>query len=205
MTEAGKIVLRKPGAKPAVKKTDDPTIMTYRALMPLKVATRSGEVEERMYGDYVPEVLTWPKPGIWLQTARIEVAYINQSEYDRWRAAYEIRLEQEREFQREADENAAEIARVEAQLRELQVKAKKVESAKLYGNPDGNSQQVMGFTPDPTVEQKIDFGGVKMANGGVPRPVELPAVTRAPILPQNAGDNRTRQATVRRSATRKKV
>lgn len=179
-----------------VKRAADPTIQTYRALFPLNVAGEDGVVRTRQFGDYVPEVATWPKPGIWLQTRRIEVVHINQSELDRWQEDWDRRCAEEDERRLEQEENDREIERVRRELEEL-------EARKAGKSQKSVPQPPQDFQPEPAVEQKIDFGSVRMAKGGAPRPVEMPAMTRAPQIPQSVSENRVRPVQVRRVVRKK--
>jgi len=176
---------------------NDPVIMTYRALKPMRVADdETGETTHiRQFGDFVPEASAWRRPDTWLRGGFMEVVYVNQSEVERWRRAYEVRIQEE-------DAELLEQNEAELELQQLQRRIRELENArdKAKAGPDFNAK------PDPgtVLEEKIDFGGVKMAKGGLPRPVELPAPTRAPLPPQNTAEIRTRPTTVRRVAVRKK-
>lgn len=180
-----------PAAK--VKKTTDPTVMTYRALMPLQVCAADGTVQRRDFGDFVPEVFTWRSPGIWLKTGRIEQVYVNQSEIDAWQERYAERIAEELEAHKEAQEREKRMAELRAEMAAL-------EAAEKPRTPDFNAEPKReDFKPDKTVEEFIDFGGVKFNSTGAK---QLPQ-TRAPQLPANTADNRTRPQV--RRVVRKKV
>lgn len=174
----------------------DPVVMTYRALKPLRVADdETGETTHmRQFGDFVPEAVAWKRPDTWLRNGFIEVVYVNKSELDRWRKSYIRRI-------REEDAAAAEQNEVETELQILQARIRELEAEKQKKSiPDFNAKP----PKDQIREEKIDFGGVKMAGGGVPRPVALPKPSRAPLPPQNTGQVRARTAVRRVTVPRKK-
>lgn len=195
------IVLKK--ATPRAKKSaaaanSDPVITTYRALAPLRVADEGGETTHmRMFGDYVPEAASWPRIDTWLITKRIETVHINQSELDRWWEEYRNRIDEEDAEQDAKNEQAREIAELERRIAELKGRPTVV--------PDFNAVPDRRAQP---LEQKIDYskpvqdlGGVNFNSAG---PVEIPAVTRAPVPASHVGGNRSRPTTVRRAVVRKK-
>jgi hypothetical protein len=199
-----KVVVRK-GVSKQHKKTADRTVATYKALMPIQVASAAGVVEQRIFGDFVPEAASWPKIGVWLQTKRIEQVFVNESEIEEWRERYDQRKAEEVAAAQAA--SAEELEYQELMRRKAELEAKLGRPAGERRVPDFNAPQ--NFKPDKTVEQRIDFdggvkdmGGIKMRDGGLPRPIEL---SRAPQLPQNAAEVRTKPTTVRRVAVRKKV
>lgn len=195
---ANQVKLKRPVSKsvPAAKakKTLDPTVMTYRALMPLQVGIADGSVQSRVYGDFVPEAASWKNIGIWLKTNRIQQVYVNQSEIDAWQERYNERIAEELEAKKEADQR-------EKRLSELRAEMAALEAADSKRAPDFNAEpKDRNFKPDKTVEEFIDFGGVKFNGTGAK---ELPK-TRAPQVPANTAENRTRPAPARR-VVRKKV
>lgn len=197
------VVLKKKPGTPAAKKrvqNADPTVQTYRALAPLLVADPDGNgAHMRQFGDFVPEVSSWKNPGVYLRTAQVEMVYVNQSELDRWREDYEARTAQEDEEKADAVASQREIAELQRKILALQAKEKGEKSL-----PDFNAEPTSReFRPGKTREEKISFGGVKMKGGGIPHPVEIPSVTRAPALAQNTAENRTRPTTVRRVVRKK--
>lgn len=201
VVRAKRPVKSNPAAKSGrVVKTTDPTVMTYRALMPLQVATEDGTVQKREFGDFVPEVFSWKSPGIWLQTKRIEQVYVNQSEIDAWQERYAERLAEEKAAREEADER-------EKRLRELREEIALLEATENKPDPDFNAEpKNRDFAPSKTVAEKIDFGAVKMKNGSVPHPVELPK-TRAPKIPASTAEKRVKvtKPVLKRPVAMKKV
>lgn len=171
--------------------SSDPVVMTYRALKPIRVADdETGETTHmRQFGDFVPEAATWRRPDTWLRNGFIEVVYANKSEISKWRKVYLQRVAEEDAELAEKNAEEQELQELQRRIRELENrKAKKAEA------PDFNAK------PGKVLEEKIDFGGVKMASGGLPAPVQL---TRAPQLPKNIGQNRAQPLTVRRAVRKK--
>lgn len=204
---ANQVKLKRPVAKKNVpaarsKKASDPTVLTYRALMPLQVATVQGKIEKRVYGDFVPEAATWPKIGIWLKTNQIEKVYVNQSDIDAWRERYDEENEEEIQAQKDEELRQKRLAELREEMAALQGSAPQARVV-----PDFNAAPKNREIPnEQTVQEPIDFsqvqdlGGVKFSGSG---PAEVPR-TRAPQVPANTAENRTRPKTVRR-AVRKKV
>lgn len=179
---------------PARKKASDPTVMTWRALVPLRIADENGETTHvRQFGDFVPEAATWKNLNLYLKTQQLEIAYVNQSEIDAWRDRYDERIAEEDEALEEAKQVEAEKIALLKRLKELEAKEGKAEKA------PSNSHQVF---EDKTVQEKIDFGAVKK-QPGIPRPVELPTVTREVPLPKNVAENRNRPSSTGRVLRKK--
>lgn len=183
---------------PAKKKTTDPTVMTWRALVPLRVGDAEGTTHIRQFGDFVPEAATWKNLNIYLKTQQLEIAYVNQSELDAWREAYEERIAEEDAVQQEAEEREAKRIELLKQLRELEKQDAKSNS------PETPANSHQKFEPEKTQQEKIDFGGVKMKDGGMARPVSLPTVTRDVPQQKNVAENRTLPSKTGRTL-RKKV
>jgi hypothetical protein len=171
------------------QKSDDPTVRTYRSLTRLLVAddTEAGS-HYRHYGDFVPEAGKWPNIGVYLKGQQVEICYVNQSEIDMWREEYAERIAAEDGEKEEQSALAKEEAELRARLAQIQ-KEKMSEKDALVRDD---------FAPGKTEVQKIDFGGVKMGDGGAPHPVSIPDTTREVPQQKNVAENRTRPTTVRR-------
>lgn len=188
---------------PAKKKTTDPTVRTYRALAPLRVADEGGETTHmRQFGDFVPEADKWKNVGLYLRTQQIEICFVNQSELDAWREEYAERTAAEDEEASDQKKRDAEMADLRKRMSELE--KQNIDALKPKDFNEGQNGG-RGFQPDPTVEQRIDFGGVKRTDErGMPQPVKLPSVpTREVPQQHNVADNRTRPNSTRRVLKKK--
>jgi hypothetical protein len=183
----------------ATKKAEDPTVMTWRALAPLRVADEGADTTHlRQFGDFVPEAGKWRNLNTYLKTQQLEIAYVNQSELDAWRDMYAERIAEEDEALAEAKAVEEERLALMKRLRELD----KQDAEKKKSEPvPANSHQT--FEDGKTLQEKIDFGGIKKKGPGIPAPVELPKVTREVPVQRNVGENRTRQPSTSRVLRKK--
>lgn len=187
MTETVK-KLRKPGTaavRPAKSPTRiDPTITCFRALSTLTVADEDGiGTHQRVFGDYVPEAVTWKNLALYLKQGSLEKVYINQSELDRGMAELAERYAVEDAEKLAAKEEEEELAALEARRQELLAKRGKPEA------PAPKKVEDVDISGEKTVVEKIDMGGIKSKHAGMPRPVALPSVRNTMNIP-NVGENR---------------
>lgn len=178
------------------KKTTDPTVMTWRALVPLRIADEGSEkTHVRIFGDFVPEAAGWKNLNLYLKTQQLEIAYVNQSELDAWRERYDERIAEEEAADEEAKVREEERVALLKRLKELEAEEKK--------SPAVPSNSHQKFEEEKTVQEKIDYGAVPK-QPGLPRPVELPTVTREVAVQKNVAENRNRPSSTGR-VLRKKV
>lgn len=177
---------------PTRKKATDPTVQTWRALVPLLVADPDGVgAHYRQFGDFVPEVRTWRNADVWLRTGKIEVCYVNQSEIDNWREDFEIRCEEEDEAKLLANQAEAEELELRRRLAEIEARKSQRSDFNMGYNGGSHPQQ------DRTVREVIDFQGDKRDLGsvrstpGIPMTRELPRVPTREV-PQQRDVSRTR-------------
>lgn len=203
------VVLKKP-VRPAnhiapvtAKKDDasDPVIETYRALAPLRVADPDGSetTHVRQYGDYVPEAAGFKNLWVYLNTKQIELVYTNKSQLDE---------SMKRFWERCADEDAEKMLHQEAAEEEIRLRArlKEIEAAKggKKTSPvtNGRPSNSHAATPSVTHVEKIDLGAIPKQTG-MPRPVDLPRVTREVPVQRNVSENRTKTGNTVRTLRKK--
>jgi hypothetical protein len=185
----------------AKKKNEDPTVRTYRVLVPMQVADEDGICHKRQFGDFVPEADTWKNTGLYLRTQQIEIAFVNKSELDAWREEYTQRCEEEDAAKVEAEADEQRELELRRELLALEKKKANAEKKRDFNMGHGGRNS---FQPEPVIQEKIDFGSVK-SRGGIPRPAEMPSVpTREVPQQKNVSENRNRPTTVRRITVKKK-
>jgi hypothetical protein len=200
------IVIKKPvrpaahiAPLPAKKKSDKGrTVQTYRALTPLRVGDPGAETTHvRQYGDLVPEASSWRNLNTYLRIQQLEIVFMTKAEFDAQIERQQERFDEEDEAQEAANAVETERLALVKRLNELKGKQAKPEDKHSLERP----KKIFESAPTPaqlehTYEEKISFGAVPKQQG-IPRPMELPTVTREVPVQRNVADNRTRPNTAR--------